>query len=259
MGGSGRVGDDLLKVAHALMLVEDLDDVGPAMIAEIGSLVASDLASYNEVDPTAGRASVVGRPRQPTAAELDKWRRWAHQNPCLQHTLRTGDGSAKRLSDFLEPEELHRLELYSDVYQPLGIEYQLSLCLPAPAPLVIAIALNRAESDFSDDEVQLLDTLRPQMVQAYRRLQLLSDKRRALERVAELLGDAGQAFHIIGEAVRGPAAQLMSRYFGQAGADLPSPVQHWLDGERWALSSSDPRRLRQPLVCHQEPTRGTEP
>ncbi len=42
---------------------------------------------------------------------LEGWRRWSHQGPVLAYMMSTGDGSARRLSDFLTGEELHVLEL----------------------------------------------------------------------------------------------------------------------------------------------------
>lgn len=121
---------------------------------------------------------------QPTPANLKRWRELSHQNPCLMYAVRSGDGSPHRISDFLSSEELHELELYKCVYRPLGIEYQVALSLPAPAPLVLGLALNREARDFTDDEVRALDTLRPHLVQAYRSAQLLTERNRALASVA---------------------------------------------------------------------------
>lgn len=246
--GSFPRGEDLLETIHALWLVEDIDDFGGAVLDAIDGLVPSDLASYNEVDPSAGRTSMIGRPRQPTAQELVRWQRWAHQNPCLQYTLRSGDGSPGRISDFLTPAELHELELYNEVYGPLGIEYQVAFCLPAPAPLVIGIALNRCRADFDDDELELLDILRPHLIQAHRRLQLLSSQRLALESVAGFLREDGKAFHVVDTPVTGAVADLFAEYYGGARGELPEPVRVWLDGERAAFGATGPERLRQPLV-----------
>lgn len=254
---SSRSGGALLQTIHALSLVEEMDDFGPAVLAQIDGLVPSDIASYNEVDASAGRAVVIGRPRQPTAAELDVWQRWARQNPCLEHVLKTGDGSAKRISDFLSPSEFHRLELYANVYRPLGIEHQVAFCLPAPAPLVIAIALNRCDADFDDEELKLLDALRPHLIQAHRRVQLLTSRRLALESVAGFLREEGQAFHVVDGPVTGPAADLLGAYFGDIGGGLPGPVQAWLEDERAAHVSAGPQRLRGPLVSQLQSRRLT--
>jgi DNA-binding CsgD family transcriptional regulator len=246
--GSFRGREDLLQTIHALSLIEEIDDFGPTVLEEIDGLVPSDLASYNEVDPSAGRALVIARPGQPTPTQLDAWERWAHQNPCLGHVIRTGDGSARRISDFLSPAEFHSLELYTDVYRPLQIEHQVAFCLAAPHPLVIGIALNRRRTNFDDEELRLLDILRPHLIQAHGRLQHLNNLRHALESVAGFLREEGQAFHVIDGPVTGPAADLLSAFFGDTRGVLPQSVQAWLEDERTAFITTAHDRLRQPYV-----------
>lgn len=189
-----RQWEAMLRVIRGVSMIEDLDDFGPTVLEELDALIPSELSSYNEVDPLARRARVVGRPVRVTSDQIASWERWSHQNPALMHMLRTDDGSAKRISDFLTPDDLHRLELYMEVYGPLGIEYQLSVALPAPRPTVIGLALNRGHEDFSDEEVELLDALRPHLVQAYRHAQLITEHRRALEQVSGALEVEGRAF-----------------------------------------------------------------
>ena len=238
----------ILRAIQGVSMVEDLDDFGPAVLEQIEALIPSDLSSFNEVDPLAGRALVVGRPHPITQDQLEVWQRWSHQNPCLMYVLETGDGSAKRLSDFLTPDQLHELELYTYVYGPLGVEYQLSGALPAPGGTVLGVALNRGDRDFSDQEVALLDALRPHLVQAYRHAQLITEHRYALEHVAGALGEEGRAFSVVGQPVVGHALTLLSRHFGPLDGELPEPVQAWLEEELAAFGSGDPQQLRQPLV-----------
>jgi DNA-binding CsgD family transcriptional regulator len=240
--------DSILRAVRGVSMVEDVDDFGPAVLEQIDALIPSDLASFNEVDPLAERAVVVGRPYEITPGQLGLWQRWSHQNPALMHVLHTGDGSARRLSDFLTLDELHQLDLYRYVYEPLGVEYQLSAALPAPRPTVLGIALNRHDRDFSDEEVALLDALRPHLVQAYRHAQLITEHRRALERVAGALEQEGRAFLVVGQPIAGPALALLTRHFGPTTEGLPEPVQAWLDDELAGFHSSGPERLRQPLV-----------
>jgi DNA-binding CsgD family transcriptional regulator len=240
--------DSILRAVRGVSMVEELNDFGPAVLEQVDALIPSDLASFNEVDPLAERAVVVARPYGITPDQLEVWQRWAHQNPALMHVLRTGDGSARRLSDFLTLDELHQLDLYRYVYGPLGVEYQLSTALPAPRPTVLGIALNRHGNDFSDAEVALLDALRPHLVQAYRHAQLITEHRRALEGVAGALEQEGRAFLVIGQRVLGPGLAMLARHFGPSRDRLPGPVQAWLDDERASFGASGPDRLRQPLV-----------
>jgi hypothetical protein len=63
-----------LGVIQGMALVDDLEQLGPTALDEIYRLVPSDLASFNEIDPAAQRASVVGRPRPPTRSEMEPTR-----------------------------------------------------------------------------------------------------------------------------------------------------------------------------------------
>lgn len=240
--------ETVLRVIHGVSGIEDLDQFGPAVLDEIDALIPSELSSYNEVDPIAGRASVVGRPRPVTPDEIEVWQKWSHQNPALMYMLGSGDGSAKRISDFLTPDELHGLELYQYVYAPLGVEYQIAVALPAPRPMVLGIALNRMDADFTDDEVALLDALRPHLVQAYRNAQLIQAHHRALEQVTGALEEEGRAFHVVGDPPSAPVARLLGHHYGPMHDDLPEPVWVWMMRERASLESGEPDRLRQPLV-----------
>lgn len=243
--------EGLLRVIHGVSRAEDLDDFGPIVLEQLDVLIPSDMASFNEVDPLARRATVIGRPRPVSSDEIEIWQRWAHQNPCLMHMLKTGDGSARRISDFLTSDQLHQLDLYRHVYEPLGVEYQLSVALPAPRPVVLGIALNRRDSDFDDDEVDLLDAMRPHLVQAYRHAQLISEHRRALEQVAGALQEDGKAFHVIGEPMSSAAQLLLTRHFG-ACSDLPDPILSWTQQERSSFGALEPDRLRQPFVSERD-------
>lgn len=247
----------LLQVIQGVSTVDDVDQFGAVVLDEIDRLVPCDLSSFNEVDPIAGRAVVVGRPRPISPEQLQAWEKWSHQNPSLMYVLSTGDGSARRISDFLTRDEFHRLELYQHVYEPLGLEYQLSVALPTAQPLVIGIALNRADRDFSDEEVGLLDALRPHLVQAHRHVQLVNQHRRALERMAGILEEDGRAFQVLGEPLTERTRALFHRYFGAANGDLPQPVSTWLEDERAAFPAGGPDRLRQPLVAQREGCRLT--
>lgn len=73
------------------------------------------------------------------------------------------------------------------MYGPLGVESQVVVGLPAPGPSVVGIALNRADSNFTDEELKLLEALRPHLRRAYRTAQLLTERRQALESIAGAL------------------------------------------------------------------------
>jgi hypothetical protein len=64
--------------------------------------------------------------------------------------------------------ELHQLELYTELYRPLGVEHQLAFVLPAGPDRVLAIALSRGRRDYRDSERDGAERARPFLIQAYR-------------------------------------------------------------------------------------------
>jgi hypothetical protein len=120
--------------------------------------------------------------------------------------------------------------------------------LPAPLPTVLGIALNRGDDDFTDEEVGLLDAVRPHLVQAYRNAQLITEHRHALDRVTGALEEEGRAFHVVGEPLAGPAQLLLARHYGLPSDGLPRPVQAWMEQEQASFACSEPDRLCQPMI-----------
>ncbi len=134
------------------------------------SLVPCAVASYNEVLPDGGShafwfpAAAAMDARDATAV-LD---RHLHEHPVVTEIIRTGDGSPRAISDFLTADEFRALNLFRELFGPMGLEDQLSIALPAPRPLVIGIALNRELRGFDARDRTMIGLLRPYLVQAHR-------------------------------------------------------------------------------------------
>jgi DNA-binding CsgD family transcriptional regulator len=129
-----------------------------------------------------------------------------------------------------------------------GLTHSPTKPLPAPLPTVLGIALNRGDDDFTDEEVGLLDAVRPHLVQAYRNAQLITEHRHALDRVTGALEEEGRAFHVVGEPLAGPAQLLLARHYGLPSDGLPRPVQAWMEQEQASFACSEPDRLCQPMI-----------
>ena len=118
------------------------DDFPPIATHAVGRLVASDVTSFNEVDPVAGRVVAVVDPPDFDLLGLEPvLERLAPEHPLIRHTMQTGDGSARKISDFLTLDEFHTTELYRELYAMLGVEHQMSITLPAVMPHIVAIAV----------------------------------------------------------------------------------------------------------------------
>jgi DNA-binding CsgD family transcriptional regulator len=155
----------LLELIGDVCGLLDISELRHGLLDSLHRVLPSDYVSLNDVGPTPDQIVTL---MQPEALELvARWEELAHENPILQHNLRTHDGRARRFSDLISREELRELPLYKEVYAPLGVEHQLAFTLPASGDRVLAIALSRGGRDYSDAERDLADRARPFLIQAY--------------------------------------------------------------------------------------------
>jgi DNA-binding CsgD family transcriptional regulator len=115
-------------------------------------------------------------------------------NPLVVYTARTRDGSARKWSDFVTQRRLHATELWNGLFRPFGVERQMVALLPAPAPLLVGVVLNRCGHDFSERDRALLNLLRPHLVNAYRNAQA----RTILSALEGGTGNGGEAVVLFG-------------------------------------------------------------
>jgi DNA-binding CsgD family transcriptional regulator len=155
---------ELIGDTHGLL---ELEEFRVEVLAALRRAVPADWASLNDIGPDPESAVVIADPVAP-AHLVDAFIRYAHQNPIVARYARTGDSRPIRFSDIVSADELHALELYTEVYGPMGVEYQIAFTLPSGPGRILGIALSRGDRDFSDDERDLLDGSRSFLIQAYR-------------------------------------------------------------------------------------------
>jgi DNA-binding CsgD family transcriptional regulator len=161
---------ELIGDTHDLM---ELDEFRVEVLAALRRAVPADWASLNDIaltasDPDTPDAAVVIVDPPPPPHLVDVFLRYAHQNPIVARYAETPDARPIRFSDILSADELHAIELYTEVYRPMGVEYQIAFTLPSVPGRILGIALSRRDRDFSDDERDLLDRSRSFLIQAYR-------------------------------------------------------------------------------------------
>jgi DNA-binding CsgD family transcriptional regulator len=161
---------ELIGDTHDLM---ELDEFRVEVLAALRRAVPADWASLNDIaltasNPDASEAAVVIVDPPPPPHLVGVFIRYAHQNPIVARYAETPDARPIRFSDIVSADELHALELYTEVYRPMGVEYQIAFTLPSVPGRILGIALSRGDRDFSDDERDLLDRSRSFVIQAYR-------------------------------------------------------------------------------------------
>jgi DNA-binding CsgD family transcriptional regulator len=210
----------------------------PAVALEaICTLIPCKVASFNDVDPEAGRLVALLHP--PDFVSPEEQLHYAETlgglvdgHPLIRHHAQTGDGSAVKFSDFVSLAELHELPVYREVYKPLHVEHQMSITLPAALPRIVGIALNREDRDFDERERALLNALRPHLAQSYQFAQERSRAHRGMGTLTAVLREQGTRVLTLDQsesAVSSEVAALLSRYFGRTeSGDLPAEILSWL-------------------------------
>jgi DNA-binding CsgD family transcriptional regulator len=159
--------DTLLELIGEVQGLLDLGEFRAGLMVAVLRAVPSDWISLNDLGPDPESAVVLVDPPMPAEA-LGRFARLSHENPLLARYQRTLDGRAYRFSDVVTPAQLHALALYRDFYAPIGVEHQIAFTLPHEPTRLLAVALSRGETDFSDGERDLLNKARPFLIQAYR-------------------------------------------------------------------------------------------
>jgi DNA-binding CsgD family transcriptional regulator len=170
----------VLDFLQGLYAQHEVAGFAERVVATLPRLIATDIASFNEVDAETGRARTVvapaGADRFPGSEEI--FERHVREHPYITKVRRFEDGRAHPLSEFVTPADFRGSAIYNEYYRRIGTEYQLAVALPAAAPWVRGVALSRGRRDYSPGERRLLTALAPHLVQAYRTAETLELARR---------------------------------------------------------------------------------
>jgi len=219
----------------------DLESFPRQAVAGLLRVVQARFGSYNEIERGATRIRYVVEPEEAQVPHLEmKVGQYRHEHPVLAHYVRTGDGSPRKLSDFLTLEQLHRLKIYNENYRRAGVEYQMTFMLKSlqrPAAPTIAIALDRGpgDPDFTERDRSLLSLLRPHLMTAYANAETVSAFRRTAPaaggppetRRREVVCLRQSGTHLISPR----ASYWLTLYFGDDRArrdQLPDDLHRWV-------------------------------
>jgi len=257
---------DCLQTTYATL---DIEAFPRQAVAGLRRVVPAPFGSFNEIDHRAARISYVVEPAEAQVARLELVvGEYLHEQPMVAHYRRTGDGSARKLSDFLTREEFHRLSIYNQNYSRTGVEYQMSVMvqsLQRPSPRTIAIALDRrrGDSDFTERDRLILNLLRPHLITAYANAETVSALRRrapatdgAPERCCrEIIVLRRSGRHLISPR----AAYWLAQYFDDVSSRsdlLPRELQNWVRSQRshWGRGSTLPSPAT-PLIVERQGAR----
>jgi DNA-binding CsgD family transcriptional regulator len=181
-----------------------------------------------------GREVEPSRPEE----ELDvAYRRLRHQDPLCGYQQRTGDLTARKLSDFVTRRQWHRIDLYAEYHRFWGAEERMQIGLAATSSNKKFLFFS-GDWDFGERERLVLNLLRPHLAA----LEAAARERRLA--TALLLEGEGAGLVVLRSSHKlefaTPAAErLLARYFdGTSDGDLPEPVRAWLHRSSQGLNGN---------------------
>jgi DNA-binding CsgD family transcriptional regulator len=170
----------MLRLLYEAGEVDGRDPFPEPILEQLRRLVPCEVLSYGEYDPEGlfyrrfGSLRLAGAPLEPvTPAIREAQLRLRHQFP--HPPAAAVSAPVLRVTDRVPLSEMRKLDLYWEVGRPLRIDYIVNVWLHDRTGRPLGyFALDRKNPDFSDQNLFLLETLRPHLCQlarnAYRRL-----------------------------------------------------------------------------------------
>jgi DNA-binding CsgD family transcriptional regulator len=225
-----------LRALPALYEARTMDELPDSFLDFINRFVPSDAIGYNEVDLKKGNMIVTVNPRELISSKyVQILGNFINEHPLVEYQQRTGDTSARKISDLLSQAQYHRTSVYQEVYRHIDSEDQFAIALRMNRDAVAAISLNRSSRSFSEADRELLNLAQPHLIQAYRNAEILTRLRKPLAGV-ESLADAlplglillDRRFRILFSTER--ARKLLALHFHKRSSHrvLPPMLRSWL-------------------------------
>ncbi|HVM47565.1 MAG TPA: helix-turn-helix transcriptional regulator [Candidatus Acidoferrum sp.] len=251
----------MLDGVAAIYAHHDLESFGRRLLSLVPKMVSATYSSYNEFNPRQRRGAHIFDPPDVSLGPPDRaWALLLREQPLIRHYQRTGDGTARKISDFMSRGAYHETALYCEIFRRAGVEFQMAFYLPERPPNSVAIALIRDHRDFSEQDRLVLNLLRPHLFQAYGNAQIIHELRREAAGMTGALEATARS--VIALDSRGAmrtcpacAHRWLRQYFPKPreAQQLPDAVRSWIRQQQLpATRANELPRERLPLVAERE-------
>jgi DNA-binding NarL/FixJ family response regulator len=217
----------------------------PELLERLRELVPCDLVNFCELDRPHRKlirdtysTGETFEDDDPEDQELQSFWRLRHQHPICTYQDRTGDFSARKLTDFMSRRDFRRLEIYSEWFSEGGRhEFELEGGLPAPPWHTKVFLFHGDECDFRERDREIVDVLLPHLAQLYE-----GARTRRLAASLAAGADAEGEFVVLDDrgaiefATAGARALLHDYCDDVRGARLPPAIEEWLSHDRRRLN-----------------------
>jgi DNA-binding CsgD family transcriptional regulator len=238
---------DLVALSDSIRILyqsSDLEDFPSQVFAAVTPLIPCDYFAYNEFAPDGALKIVHCEPGLPAAATeflMAIGPEFSVEHPTVSHITRTGSPQPFKITDFTSQRQWRQTRLYNEFYEPLQCEYQMAFASPLPDGQM-ALAFNCKGRDYSEEDRQVLELLRPHLMQARANAQTFTRVTAALRGLGGAYLSAGTDGSISYATAEG--LRYLQRYFhnGAEAAVLPARLRDWL------LKPAAPGLTEGPLV-----------
>lgn len=240
-----RINDAIEKI----YTLGDLDSFAVTAMRELPRLVQSDVTSFNEVNVGARRLIAVLD--DPTSEKIYLRKRLEvdtlmMQNPLIAHSAAVNDGPIK-ISDFMPDSLWRETEFYRKVYAEIGVDYQMSISQKSSDNTLVAFALNRRHTDFSEHDRSLLAAIQPHLFRAYRNAVQYTETLARLHGREKMLEDLGVGWIDLDDSLKitgysSAAFNGITAFFQVQFLDekrLPPELERWTEENRPAVLAGE--------------------
>ncbi|MCC3570225.1 MAG: helix-turn-helix transcriptional regulator [Microcoleus sp. PH2017_40_RAT_O_B] len=240
-----------------------VEDFSSHLLAIVSKVISAVDYTYTTLSFENSKTTSLDYKPAPGFDRLDtvNFEKVAHQhfyeNPLVGNYLRTRDNRAHKVSDFLNEQQLHRLEgLYGKVMQPRGIKDLIAVSLPLALAAKSASKLYSGQDDiiaitllgdriFTERDRYLFNLLHPHLVQAQQNMNQFTqieqewvEQRHTLEAlgIISLNGDGQVQF------MSERALHWLKQYFQDSHFStkcLPDNLQRWVKYQLSLVTPSD--------------------
>jgi DNA-binding CsgD family transcriptional regulator len=248
----------LVRLLPELYSAQTRETLAQHVIALIPKLIRAENYSFNETNFACRRFEILAHPTlgmRGTPETAQTMARLMPQHPMVIHN-RNSDQRALKMSDLVSQRQFRRLELYDVIYRPARSEYLMTGGFElSNAGDIVTLAIGRDALDFSEDERDSLNLLRPHLKQAYANADAMTNFQRQHECREQSLEEAVNTAVVVVHnlAIKHAsrlAIQWLSSFFHDGSAPnhrLPDQLLRWvrfwqtsLDGEQSDIQPCSP-------------------
>ncbi|PWU20389.1 MAG: hypothetical protein C5B50_04165 [Verrucomicrobia bacterium] len=210
----GKISACLVRLYREL----DAEQHARTLLTILNELVPSDSLALNYFKPPHQLSALTIPEKLATDEQIAKVAQYSHQSPFGAYYVATQDASWKMTTDFMPVEDFHKLEIYREALDQMGIKQQMGGILAVVDGVYHIITIHRSKRGFTERERQILNALHPHMVTSFLNAMYVSRANRSLTQLQAVMESAPGAYAYFNEDgsvawIQGRAQSWLTEFF----------------------------------------------